>query len=312
MTGGAIRDYVLETAISQVCAATANAATGLRVDSFFDEATNTASHVVWDAGAHRAAVVDSVLDYDLATGRTSTKSADRIIAHAQKKGLTVDWLLETHVHADHLTAAKYLQQRLGGKIAIGRGVTRVQSIFAKLFNTTDCAAEGSEFDRLFDDGDRFAIGDLHAIALHAPGHTPADVAYMVGGVIFAGDTIFMPDWGTPRTDFPGADARYLYRSIRRLLSFPDETRLFLCHDYKPAGRDVYKWETTVGDERTANVHVRDGVAEDDFVAMRTERDARLPAPRLLFPSLQANLRGGSLPDPEPNGTRYLKVPLNAL
>ena len=283
------------------------------VQSFFDEPTNTATYVVWDAATKKAAIVDSVLDFDAAAGRTKTASADAVIAYVRDQGLTVDWLLETHAHADHLSAAPYLQQALGGQLAIGREIIRVQNVFGKIFNAgTDFERDGSEFDRLFEDGDRFAIGNIDAIALHVPGHTPADMAYAIGDAVFTGDTLFMPDYGTARADFPGGDTRQLFRSIRRLMQLPDETRLFLCHDYKAVGRDEYVWETTVGAQRVGNVHVHEGVSEDDFVAMRTSRDATLSMPKLILPSIQVNMRGGHLPEPEANGTRYLKIPLDAL
>jgi glyoxylase-like metal-dependent hydrolase (beta-lactamase superfamily II) len=283
------------------------------VQSFFDEATNTATYVVWDQATKKAAIVDSVLDFDAAAGRTKTVSADAVIAYVQDQNLTVDWLLETHAHADHLSAAPYLQQSLGGQLAIGREIIRVQNVFGKIFNVgTDFERDGSEFDRLFDDGDRFAIGTIEAVALHVPGHTPADMAYVIGDAVFTGDTLFMPDYGTARADFPGGDARQLFRSIRRLMHLPDETRLFLCHDYKAVGRDQYAWETTVGAQRVGNVHVHEGVSEDDFVEMRTSRDATLSMPKLILPSIQVNMRGGHLPEPEANGTCYLKIPLNAL
>jgi glyoxylase-like metal-dependent hydrolase (beta-lactamase superfamily II) len=283
------------------------------VQSFFDEATNTASYVVHDPATRRAAIIDSVLDYDSAAGRTSTASAERIVEFIARHRLVVDWLLETHAHADHLSAAPYLQQHLGGKLAIGREIMRVQQVFGKLFNAgTDFARDGSEFDRLFEDGDQFSIGHIPAIALHVPGHTPADMAYVIGDAVFTGDTLFMPDYGTARADFPGGDAHQLYRSIRRLLSLPDETRLFLCHDYKAPGRNEYVWETTVGAERTGNVHVHQGVGEDEFVEMRTRRDVTLAMPKLILPSIQVNMRAGHLPAPEENGTRYLKIPLDGL
>lgn len=284
-----------------------------QIRTFFDEATFTATHVVHDIATRRAAIIDSVLDYDPAAGRTSTASADAIIAWVEKQGLQVDWLLETHAHADHLSAAPYLQARLGGQLAIGRAIIQVQQTFGKLFNAgTAFERDGSQFDRLFDDGDRFAIGDLEATVLHVPGHTPADLAYVIGDAAFVGDTLFMPDYGTARADFPGGDARMLYRSIRRLLALPPETRLFLCHDYKAPDRDRFVWETTVADERAANVHVHDGIDEDGFVAMREARDATLDMPRLILPSVQINMRGGHLPEAEDNGVRYLKIPLDAL
>jgi len=304
-------DLVLSEANTQIrCAKMAGSPV---VQPFFDEPTNTATYVVWDAVTKKAAIVDSVLDFDAAAGRTKTASADAVIAYVRDQGLTVDWLLETHAHADHLSAAPYLQQALGGQLAIGREIIRVQNVFGKIFNAgTDFERDGSEFDRLFEDGDRFAIGNIDAIALHVPGHTPADMAYAIGDAVFTGDTLFMPDYGTARADFPGGDARQLFRSIRRLMQLPDETRLFLCHDYKAVGRDQYVWETTVGAQRVGNVHVHEGVSEDDFVAMRTSRDATLSMPKLILPSIQVNMRGGHLPEPEANGTRYLKIPLDAL
>ena len=283
------------------------------VQSFFDEPTNTVSYVVHDPATREAAVIDSVLDYDAAAGRTSCASADAIIAHVKAEGLTVTWLLETHAHADHLSAAPYLKDHLGGQLAIGREIIHVQNVFGKIFNEgTEFARDGSEFDRLFEDGDRFRIGGLEAIALHVPGHTPADLAYVIGDAVFTGDTLFMPDYGTARADFPGGDSRQLYRSIRRLMALPEQTRLFHCHDYKAAGRDTYAWETTVGAQRAGNVHVHEGVGEDQFVAMRDARDATLSMPRLILPSIQVNMRGGHLPEPESNGTRYLKIPLDVL
>ncbi|WOK35845.1 MBL fold metallo-hydrolase [Sphingomonas sp. C3-2] len=283
------------------------------IRAFFDEDSFTASYVVHDPETRRAAIIDSVLDYDPAAGRTATASADAVIAYVEAEGLGVDWILETHAHADHLSAAPYLQQRLGGKIAIGRQILQVQAVFGKLFNAgTDFALDGSQFDRLFDDGEIFSIGTLPAMALHVPGHTPADLAYVIGDVAFVGDTLFMPDYGTARADFPGGDARILYRSIRRLLGLPGQARLFLCHDYKAPGRDEYVWETTVAAQRAGNIHVHDGVDEDAFVAMREARDATLSMPRLILPSVQINMRAGQLPAAEDNGVRYLKIPLNAL
>ena len=283
------------------------------VKSFFDEPTNTVSYVVHDPATREAAIVDSVLDFDAAAGRTSFASADAIIAYVKGEALTVTWLLETHAHADHLSAAPYLKEKLGGALAIGREIIHVQNVFGKIFNEgTDFARDGSEFDRLFEDGDTFQIGELQAMALHVPGHTPADLAYVIGDAVFTGDTLFMPDYGTARADFPGGDSRQLFRSIRRLMALPEQTRLFLCHDYKAAGRDSYAWETTVGAQRTGNVHVHEGVSEDDFVAMRDARDATLAMPKLILPSIQVNIRGGHLPEPESNGTRYLKIPLDVL
>ena len=283
------------------------------VKSFFDEPTFTVSYVVHDPATLEAAIVDSVLNYDPAAGRTSFDSADAIIAYVKAQGLSVTWLLETHAHADHLSAAPYLKDKLGGALAIGREIIHVQNVFGKIFNEgTEFARDGSEFDRLFEDGDRFTIGGIEAMALYVPGHTPADMAYVIGDAVFTGDTLFMPDYGTARADFPGGDSRQLFRSIRRLMALPEHTRLFLCHDYKAVGRDTFAWETTVGAQRTSNVHVHDGVSEDDFVAMRDARDATLDMPRLILPSIQVNMRGGHLPEPEANGTRYLKIPLDVL
>lgn len=284
------------------------------IESFFDEPTFTVSHVVRDPGSNACAIIDSVLDYDPASGRTSTSSADALVDYVRREGLEAQWLLETHAHADHLSAAPYLQEKLGGRLAIGREITRVQDVFGKIFNEgSEFQRDGSQFDQLFQDGDRFSIGGLEATVLHVPGHTPACLAYVVGDAVFPGDTLFMPDYGSARCDFPGGDARTLYRSIRRLTSLPDAARVFLCHDYKaPPGRTAFAWETTIGAQRTGNIHVRDGVSEDEFVAMRTARDATLPMPRLILPSVQVNMRGGDLPPAEDNGVRYLKIPLNAL
>lgn len=285
----------------------------LGVRAFFDEATFTASYVVSDPETKIAAIIDSVLDFDQPSGRTSTGSADAVIAYVEEQGLTVEWLLETHAHADHLSAAPYLQGRLGGRIAIGKEILAVQTAFGKIFNEgASFARDGSQFDHLFEDGERFAIGGIAAMALHVPGHTPADMSYVIGDAAFVGDTMFMPDYGTARTDFPGGDPRQLFRSIRRLMRLPDRTRVFLCHDYKAPNRDSYVWETTMLAERTGNVHVHSDVSEDDFVAMRTQRDATLGMPRLILPSVQVNMRAGHLPEPDENGTRYLKLPLNTL
>lgn len=283
------------------------------VKSFFDESTNTVSYVVHDPVTFQAAVVDSVLDYDPAAGRISYASADTIIDYVTREKLTVAWLLETHAHADHLSAAPYLKDKLGGTLAISREIVHVQNVFGEIFNEgREFVRDGSEFGRLFEDGDRFRIGGLEAIALHVPGHTPADLAYVIGDAVFTGDTLFMPDYGTARADFPGGDSRQLFRSIRRLMALPEYARLFHCHDYKAAGRDTFAWETTVGAQRTGNVHVHEGVSEDDFVAMRDARDATLSMPRLILPSIQVNIHGGHLPEPESNGTKYLKIPLNVL
>ncbi len=307
-------DTALAIATQQVRRAFDGHAPKPRVTTFFHEPTFTATHVVADPGTNRAAIVDSVLDFDEKAGRTSTKAADEIVAFVERENLTVDWLLETHAHADHLSAAPYLQERLGGKLAIGEGITAVQEVFGKVFNEgTEFARDGSQFDRLFADGDAFAIGDIAAVALHVPGHTPADVAFVIGDSVFVGDTMFMPDYGSARADFPGGDAHQLYRSIRRLMRLPDETRVFLCHDYKALpNRTHFAWETTIGAERTGNVHVHEGVTENAFVAMRTARDATLDMPNLLLPSLQVHMRAGHLPEAEENGVRYLKLPLNAL
>jgi len=283
------------------------------VTTFFDRETFTASHVIVDPATLACAIVDSVMDFDPAAGRTSTKNADDIIAFVKATGLRVEWILETHAHADHLSAAPYLKQRLGGQIGIGEHIRDVQAVFGKLFNEgPDFARDGSQFDRRFADGDTFKIGDLVARVMHTPGHTPACVTFLVGDAAFVGDTLFMPDYGTARADFPGGDARTLFRSIRRVLSLPPATRLFLCHDYKAPGREEFVWETTVAAERASNIHVHDGITEDAFVAMRTARDAQLGMPRLILPSIQVNMRAGELPPAEDNGQRYLKIPLNVL
>jgi glyoxylase-like metal-dependent hydrolase (beta-lactamase superfamily II) len=284
-----------------------------QVKAFFDEPTFTATYVVRDPDTRVAAVVDSVLDFDQPSGRTSTSSADALITWVKTQELAVEWLLETHAHADHLTGAPYLKGKLGGRIAIGREIVAVQEIFGKVFiEGGDFARDGSQFDRLFADGDSFSIGGIPAIALHVPGHTPADLAYVIGDAAFVGDTMFMPDYGTARADFPGGDARTLFRSIRRLMRLPAETRVFLCHDYKAPKRDRFAWETTIGAERTGNIHVHEGISEDGFVEMRRKRDATLGMPRLILPSIQINMRAGRFPLPEANGTHYLKLPLNVL
>ncbi len=283
------------------------------VFSFFDEPTNTASYVLKDPATKAAAIIDSVLDYDAAAGRTSTKAADEVIAFVKEHGFEVQWLLETHVHADHLSGAPYLKEKLGGKIAIGANITVVQDVFGKVFNAgTEFERDGSQFDALFKDGDRIRIGEMTGTAMHTPGHTPACMTYVFGDAAFIGDTLFMPDYGTARADFPGGSARDLYRSIRKVLALPPETRLFLCHDYKAPCRDTYAWETTVAEQRKSNVHVHDGVTEDEYVAMREARDRTLGMPKLIIPSIQVNMRAGDLPEPEDNGVRYLKVPLNKL
>jgi glyoxylase-like metal-dependent hydrolase (beta-lactamase superfamily II) len=306
-------DAALAVAIAIVNRARADARLRPQVHSFFDETTNTISHVVRDPSSDRAAIIDSVLDFDPASGRTATVSAQTLLDHVATGGLQVEWLLETHVHADHLSAAPHLRRKVGGMLAIGQGITAVQAHFGKVFNAgEDFVRDGSQFDHLFGDGERFAIGGLEAIALHVPGHTPACMAYVIGDAVFPGDTLFMPDYGTARCDFPGGSATTLYRSICRLLQLPDDTRVFLCHDYKAPGRDAFVWETTIGAERTGNIHIREGVSEIEFVAMREARDATLSMPRLILPSIQINMRAGQLPDPEDNGVRYLKLPLDVL
>lgn len=281
------------------------------VQHFFDEPTNTFSYVVRDPESQYCAIVDSVLDFDYAAGRTDVRSANEIIRYVQDNDLKVAWLLETHVHADHLSALPYLQEKLGGKSGIGAHIVEVQEIFGKAFNAgSDFARDGSQFDQLFEDGDTFRIGNLEGRVLHTPGHTPACVTYVIGDAAFVGDTLFMPDYGTARCDFPGGDARTLYRSVRKVLSLPPETRLFMCHDYKAPGRDEYLYETTVAEQRESNVHVHDGITEEEFVRMRTERDATLDMPRLILPSVQVNMRAGHMPPPEDNGQVYLKVPIN--
>ena len=283
-----------------------------QVKAFFDPATWTVSYVVFDAPGGHCALVDSVLDYDPKSGRTRTDSADQLIAFVREQNLMVDWILETHAHADHLSAAPYLRKHLGGKIAIGGKITQVQNVFKGIFHLEpEFATNGSQFDHLFEDGDTFAIGSLQAQALSVPGHTPACMAYQVGDAVFVGDTLFMPDVGTARCDFPGGNAHTLYQSVRKLLSLPPETRLFMCHDYPPEGREA-QWECTVADQRARNIHVHDGVSEAEFVAMRTKRDAGLAMPVLILPSVQVNIRAGELPPPEANGVSYLKIPLNAL
>ena len=283
-----------------------------QVKAFFDPATWTVSYVVFDAPGGHCALVDSVLDYDPKSGRTRTDSANQLIAFVREQNLTVDWILETHAHADHLSAAPYLRKHLGGKIAIGGKITQVQNVFKGIFHLEpEFATNGSQFDHLFEDGDTFAIGTLQAQALSVPGHTPACMAYQVGDAVFVGDTLFMPDVGTARCDFPGGNAHTLYQSVRKLLSLPPETRLFMCHDYPPEGREA-QWECTVADQRARNIHVHDGVSEAEFVAMRTKRDAGLAMPVLILPSVQVNIRAGELPPPETNGVTYLKIPVNAL
>lgn len=307
------KDINLHRAARQVEAVLQGKIRTPHVKAFFDEPTFTASYVVHDPVTKVAAIIDSVLDFDQPSGRTSYDSADAMIAYVQEEGLEVEWLLETHAHADHLSAAPYLQEKLGGKLVIGAEIVIVQNVFGKIFNEgTRFARDGSQFDRLLVDGDKLMIGEIPLIALHVPGHTPADMAYIIGDAVFTGDTMFMPDYGSARADFPGGDARQLYRSVRRLMKLPDQSRAFLCHDYKAPNRDEYVWETTMLAERTGNVHVHEGVSEEDFVAMRTQRDATLSMPKLILPSIQVNMRGGRMPEPEENGVSYLKLPLNQL
>ena len=283
-----------------------------QVKGFFDPATNTISYVVKDPESEACAIVDSVMDIDYAAGRISYGHADEIIAHVRENGLRVEWLIETHVHADHLSAAPYIQGKLGGRLGIGRNITVVQETFGKVFNEgTEFQRDGSQFDRLFDDGDTYSVGGMSCLAIHTPGHTPACMTHVMGDAAFVGDTLFMPDAGSARADFPGGDAGQLYDSIQKVLSLPDETRLFMCHDYAPNGRDI-RWETTVGEEKAHNIHVGQGKSKEEFVRFRTERDAQLGMPKLIIPSLQVNMRGGELPPAEPDGKRYLKVPIDAL
>lgn len=283
-----------------------------RIEAFFDEATSTASYLVWDPNTKDAAAIDAVLDFDPATGKLSTVSADRILARASELGLTLVRALETHAHADHLSAADYLRRTSGARIGIGARITEVQARFRPLFGAPEAETEASVFDDLFEDGDVFTIGGLAAHVLHTPGHTPACVTYVIGDAAFTGDTVFMPDYGTARADFPGGDATTLYRSIRKILSLPPETRIFVGHDYFPPGRTKAAWETTVAEQRARNVHVHDGVSEEDFVRLRTARDRTLAAPHLILPSLQVNIRGGKLPKPEANGRTYLRTPVESV
>ena len=283
------------------------------VFAFFDEATNTISYVVKDPASDRAAIIDSVLDFDYAAARTDTRSADQIAAFVRERNLTIDWILETHVHADHLSAAPYLQERLGGRIGIGSQITVVQDTFGKVFNEgTEFRRDGSQFDQLFVEGDVFTIGNLTGRVLHTPGHTPACLTYVIGDAAFVGDTLFMPDYGTARCDFPGGSAEILYGSIQKILALPDETRIFVGHDYLPQGRQDYAWETTVGAQKAHNIHIGGARSQDEFVSMRQARDATLAAPRLIIPSLQVNMRAGQMPPPEDDGNTYFKVPVNRL
>ncbi|MCI5097657.1 MAG: MBL fold metallo-hydrolase [Rhodobacteraceae bacterium] len=283
------------------------------VKAFFDEATNTVSYVVIEPQGRACAIVDSVLDYDPAAGRTETGSADQIIAFVKDRDLKVDWILESHVHADHLSAAPYLQQELGGKIGIGQNITVVQDTFGKVFNEgTEFQRDGSQFDALFTEGDSFHIGQMRGDVLHTPGHTPACLTYVIGDAAFVGDTLFMPDFGTARCDFPGGSSATLYNSIQKILSLPDDTRIFVGHDYKAPGRDDYAWETTVGEQKALNIHIGQGKSIEDFVEMRDARDATLGMPRLILPSLQVNMRAGQMPEPDEQGDVFLKVPINKI
>ena len=279
------------------------------IEAFFDEPTNTISYLVGDPATRAAAVIDPVLDFDLASGEADTRSVERILAFAAENDWQIAMVLETHAHADHLSAAPFIKARTGAWIGIGAHIRDVQKIFRPVFATDDLATDGSDFDRLFEDGERFSIGELDARVLHVPGHTPADVAYLVADAALVGDTLFMPDYGTARADFPGGDARTLYRSVQRLLVLPEDTRLFLCHDYKAPGRDEYQWETTVGEQRRSNIHVGEGTSEDEFVTLREERDAGLSVPKLLLPSIQVNIRAGHFEEAHANGVTYLRIPV---
>ena len=282
------------------------------VKAFFDEATFTVSYVVSDPETRRGAIIDPVLDYDPSSGRTTTRSADAIIDYISATDLGIDWILETHVHADHLSGAPYCKEKLGGHTAIGRNVSAVQNVFKGIFNIKDLATDGSQFEHLFDDSETFKLGNIDAHVIATPGHTPACVTYVIGDCAFVGDTLFMPDFGTARTDFPGGSARQLYNSIQQIFTLPDDTRLFMCHDYKAPGRDVFAWETTVHEQREKNIHINDTVSEDEFVALREGRDSQLGMPKLILPSIQVNIRAGLLPEAEDNGVRYLKIPLDVV
>ena len=283
------------------------------VKGFFDEATNTISYVVWDKATKQAAIVDSLLDFDQASGRTKTDSADVMIAFVKEAGLTVDWIIDTHAHADHLTAAPYIKSQLGGRTGIGEHIATVQKVFGEIFNEgQEFHTDGSQFDHLFKDGETYKVGNIDGRAIHTPGHTPACMSHLIGDALFVGDTIFMPDFGTARCDFPGGDASTLYDSIQKLFALPGDTRVFLCHDYKAPGRDEYVWETTIAEEKALNKHVHTGISKDEFVKMRTERDATLAMPKLILPSVQINMRAGEMPSAEENGKRYMKIPINAL
>jgi len=283
------------------------------VKGFLDEATNTISYVVSDSQTGQCAIIDSLLDFDAASGRTSTESADQLVNMVRDAGLEVVWIIDTHVHADHLTAAQYIQAQLGGKTGIGEHIAEVQKVFGKIFNEGRAFhTDGSQFDHLFRNDEQYTVGEIPARALHTPGHTPACMSHLIGDAVFVGDTLFMPDYGTARCDFPGGDAGTLYDSIQKLFALPDDTRMFLCHDYKAPGRDTFKWETTVGEQRASNKHLGGGVTRDAFIRMREERDAELSMPKLILPSVQVNMRAGHFPEPEDNGKSYMKIPINAL
>lgn len=283
------------------------------VKGFFDPATNTISYVVVDPATRVCAIIDSLLDYDQASGRTSTESADRLIAYVREQGLQLDWIIDTHVHADHLTAAPYIREQLGGRTAIGEKISRVQKVFGAIFNAGQSFhTDGSQFDHLFKDDELYHIGSIDAKAIHTPGHTPACMSHLIGDALFVGDTLFMPDFGTARCDFPGGDAGTLYDSIQKLFALPDDTRMFLCHDYKAPGRDEFVWESTIGAQKIKNIHVGGGASREDFIRMREARDDTLDMPKLILPSVQINMRAGDLPPPEDDGKRFIKIPINAL
>ena len=286
---------------------------GPDITSFFDEATNTISYIVCDPNGSACAIIDSVLDFDFASGRTDTKSADKLINFVKENKLDVQWLLESHVHADHLSAAPYIQMEVGGKIGIGSHITDVQETFGKIFNEgTEFQRDGSQFDKLFVEGDTFHIGQLRGDVLHTPGHTPACMTYVIGDAAFVGDTLFMPDFGTARCDFPGGSSENLFASIKKILTLPDATRIFVGHDYKAPGREHYAWETTVGEQKKKNIHIKSGQSKEDFVKLRDERDAKLAMPKLIVPSLQINMRAGNMPEPDEQGDVFLKVPINKM
>lgn len=283
------------------------------VKGFFDEATNTVSYIVADPDTNECAIIDSLLDYDAASGRTKTDSADQLIDFINEHKLHVKWIIDTHVHADHLTAASYLKEQLGGQTGIGKHISVVQQVFGKIFNEGDeFKTDGSQFDHLFDDDERYKVGNLNAVAIHTPGHTPACMTHRIGDAVFVGDTLFMPDFGSARCDFPGGDAHQLYQSVQQIYSLPDQTRMFLCHDYKAPGRDKFVWETTVEDQKKFNIHLHTGIKKEDFIELRKERDAESTMPKLILPSVQVNMRAGEMPPAESNGQRYLKIPINAI